>query len=79
MTKNHDQPSDQQEIANAAYVWRKKVQSDLIEAMRHADIGLERAEFWFERFRRAYRREIETAAAAKGKPQGLATGGSNND
>lgn len=63
--KKHDQPSEEQEAANAAYVWRKNVQTDLVEALRRLDITLESAEFWFERFRRAYQREIDTAAAAK--------------
>jgi hypothetical protein len=60
-----EQPTEEQEIANAAYTWRKKVQSDLIEAFREVSIKRETAEFWFERFRRAYDREIETEAAAK--------------
>lgn len=63
--RKHDQPSEEQEAANAAYVWRKNVQSELVAALRQIDITLESAEFWFERFRRAYQREIDTAAAAK--------------
>lgn len=60
-----EQPTEAQEIANAAYVWRKKVQEDLLQAMRDPSIKLESAEFWFERFRRAYVREEQTAQGAK--------------
>lgn len=65
MFDKHEQPTEAQEVANAAYVWRKKVQGDLIEAMRNVDISLESAEYWFERFRRAALRERDTKAAAK--------------
>jgi len=58
---SEDQPSEAQEIANAAYVWRKEVQEKLLAAMRDPNIKLENAEWQFERFRRAYLREIETA------------------
>ena len=73
MIDKFDQPSDAQEAANAAYVWRKKVQADLVDSLRKVDITLEAAEFWFERFRRAYQREIDTAAAAKGHPSPQST------
>lgn len=66
MIDKFDQPSEAQEAANAAYVWRKKVQADLVDSLRKVDITLEAAEFWFERFRRAYQREIDSAAVAKG-------------
>lgn len=69
MVMIHEQPSDAQEEANAAYVWRKKVQSDLVESLRKVDITLESAEFWFERFRRAYKREKETEAIAKAEKE----------
>ena len=59
------QPSEEQEIANAAYVWRKRVQGDFIEAMREINITLETAEWWFERYRRACIREMDAEEAAK--------------
>lgn len=59
-TEKIEQPSEAEESANAAHVWRKKVQVDLVDRMRQADVTLESAEFWFERFRRAFQREIET-------------------
>lgn len=68
MIDKFDQPSEAQEAANAAFVWRKKVQADLVDSLRNVDIKLEAAEFWFERFRRAYQREIDAAATAKGDP-----------
>lgn len=48
------QPTEAQEQANAAYVWRKKVQGDFIDAMRQVNITLDDAEWWFNRFTRAY-------------------------
>lgn len=70
---SNPQPTDLEERANAAYVWRKKVQGDLIDALREGNITLETAEWWFKRFTLAYRREIETGAAAKAERAGEAT------
>ncbi|MDX0973549.1 hypothetical protein GOL21_28165 [Sinorhizobium medicae] len=53
------QPSEAQELANAAYVWRKHVQSELLTVMKDASVELDTAEWWFERFSTAYRRELE--------------------
>lgn len=74
MIGKYEQPSEAQELANAAYVWRIKVQTDLVTALRDTSIKPEAAEFWFERFRRAYRNEIETEAAAKGQPMPIKVG-----
>ena len=60
-----DQPTEAQEAANAAYVWRKKVQEDLLTAMRDPSIKLEQAEWWFARFSNAYRRELHLTSSAK--------------
>ena len=60
-----EQPTEAQELANAAYVWRKQVQSDLLEALRDPGISPEKADFWFERFRRAQARELVTSREAK--------------
>lgn len=70
-----EQPSEAQEAANAAYTWRKHVQGELVDELRKISITLESAEYWFERFRRAYQREIDTGEAAKRKPP---SGGSDN-
>jgi len=61
----NDQPSEAQELANAAYVWRRHVQADLVEAMRDTSIKLEKAQFWFTRFINAYNREIEANKVAR--------------
>lgn len=61
------QPTEAQELANASYVWRKHVQADMIEALRDPCIPLDKAEWWFERFSNAYRREIEAETATKAK------------
>ncbi|WP_337267042.1 hypothetical protein [Oryzifoliimicrobium ureilyticus] len=37
----------------------------MIDALRSVDIKLQDAEWWFQRFTNAYRREIETEATAK--------------
>lgn len=59
------QPSEAQETANAAYVWRKQVQAELVSAMSDPCVKLETAQWWFERFTSAYRREIEAECLAK--------------
>lgn len=59
------QPTKEQEAANAAYVWRKQVQVELVAAMRDPCVKLETAQWWFERFTNAYRREIEAGSVAK--------------
>lgn len=59
------QPSEAQELANAAYVWRKHVQVQMIDVLRDASVSLDTAEWWFERFSIAYRREIEAEQKAK--------------
>lgn len=66
MSNPDPQPTEEQELANAAYNWRKKVQADMVSVFHNQRIrSLEEAEWWFERYRRAYRREMETEAAAK--------------
>lgn len=65
MSNPEPQPSEAQEQANAAYVWRKQVQAELVATMRDPSVKLETAQWWFERFTNAYRREIEAEAAAK--------------
>lgn len=67
MIIDHKQPSEEQELANAAYVWRKKVQEDLLREMRAPDISLELAEYWFQRWERAKLREDDYARVAKGE------------
>jgi predicted double-glycine peptidase len=64
MTKMEEQPSDAQELANARYVWRKHVQTEMLGALRDPSIKLESAKWWFDRFVRAYEAEIETHTAA---------------
>lgn len=59
------QPSKEQELANAAYVWRRKLQADVIDVLRDGNLKLDTAEWWFERLLNAYRHEIETDHAAK--------------
>lgn len=59
------QPSEAQELANAAYVWRKQVQAEMISVLRDPSVSLDTAEWWFERFSTAYRREIEADQKAK--------------
>lgn len=61
------QPTEAQEAANAAYVWRKHVQEEMLTALRDPRIKLETAEWWFERFVNAYRRERQAEAEAKSK------------
>lgn len=61
------QPSEAQELANAAYVWRKHVQANMIDALRDASVSLDTAEWWFERFATAYRRQIEAEQKAKAR------------
>lgn len=65
MSVSEPQPSEAQELANAAYVWRKQVQSELLAVMKEASVKLETAEWWFERFSTAYRRELEYQKAAE--------------
>lgn len=66
MSEMEAQPSEEQELANAAYNWRKKVQADMVSVFHNQRIRtLPEAEWWFERYRRAYLREMETEAAAK--------------
>lgn len=54
-----EQPTETQELANAAYVWRKDVQEQLLSKMRESSISLETATWWFERWTNAKLREIE--------------------
>lgn len=65
MAKPDDQPSEEQEAANAAYVWRKNVQTELLGVMRDPTVKIETAEWWFERYRRACIREMAAEEAAK--------------
>jgi len=58
------QPTEAQEAANAAYVWRKHVQAELVAVMKEPTVKLETAQWWFERFTNAYKREIETQEEA---------------
>jgi hypothetical protein len=53
------QPSETAELANASYVWRKKVQEDLLDVLRDPSITVEKATWWFERWTNAKLREIE--------------------
>jgi len=63
------EPSEAQELANMAYIWRRHVQEDLVAALRDPSIKLDAAQFWFERFTNAYNREISTQEAARLSPK----------
>lgn len=59
------QPTEEREIANACYIWRKKIQSDMVDAMRSSDVTLDDAQWWFDRYRSARIREAQTELAAR--------------
>lgn len=59
------QPAEEVEQANAAYVWRKEVQRQLLSAMQDPSVKLETAQWWFDRFSRAYEKEREANQRVK--------------
>lgn len=60
------QPTEAQELADARYVHRVKVQADLVEVLSSRTVPLDRANWWILRFQNAYAAELEAERVAAG-------------
>ncbi len=69
MSAPDKQPSEAQEAANAAYLLRISVQSDLVNLANNRDAKPESVKWHFERYWRAVERERETEAMAKAEKE----------
>lgn len=52
----------EQEAANAAYVWRRKLQTEMAASIDDSDMTMEKIDWWVSRLRFAFDREKETHA-----------------
>ena len=63
------QPSEKRELANAAYVWRIRCQTDLVDVANRQSSKFEDVEYAFIRYKRACEREAELEEVAKAEQE----------